>query len=78
MGVIDKVENAIYVTRLFNSMSLEKVVKLLEEECNIIISKEDVEEWKYVGLNNVDFLKVYKMDLMSISTSHFSAKEPTD
>lgn len=68
MGIINDVETAIYRTRLFNSMSLDKVVELLKEECNIEISKEQVEEWRYIGLNNVDFLKVYTMGLMEVNS----------
>lgn len=78
MGIISDVETAIYRTRLFNSMSLDRVVKLVKEECNIEISKEQVEEWRYTGLNNVDFLKVYTMGLMSINTLEVSESEPTN
>ena len=61
--MIEKLESAIELIRLFNSLSFERVLELLKEECGLEFSNEVIEDWKFIGLNNVDFIKIYKMKM---------------
>ncbi len=47
---------AIELKRKYNKMDLEDVVKEFEEFTNQKVPKEAIEEFKFCGLSNIDFL----------------------
>ncbi len=47
---------AIELRRKYNQMDLDDVVKEFEEFTNQKVPKEAIDEFRFCGLNNVDFL----------------------
>lgn len=48
---------AIELVREWNKKTLDEVAKEIEEYTGEEILKEDLEEFRFTGLNNIDFIK---------------------
>ena len=48
---------AIRLVKQWNLKPLNVVVKAIEAHTNKKIPEEVIKEWKYTGLNNIDFIK---------------------
>lgn len=57
---MENLDEAIVVTQFYNNLSFEDFVILFEEAKNIKVPSEKISEWKYIGLNNVDFYKMHE------------------
>ena len=53
---MEKLLLAIELVEEYNCMGLEDVVKKFELFSNQIIPKEAINDFKFIGLNNIDFL----------------------
>jgi len=53
---MDSLRDAIQIIDDYNKMSFNQFADIMEVHFGKI-SKEDREEWKFTGLNNVDFYK---------------------
>jgi len=47
----------------YNSKTLDEIIKELEYYLGEHINKTFIEEWKYTGLNNIDFIKAVLSDV---------------
>ncbi len=56
---ISELIKAIELRRKYNRMKFENFVKELEEYKDIKIPEKVVEQWKFMGLNNTDFIDHY-------------------
>lgn len=56
---------AINTLNRYNEMSLEKFCKKLYKKLRIEVPEASIEEWKFTGLNNVDFFKMSIMPLIT-------------
>ena len=56
--MIEDIEKAIETTKKYNMMSFEQFIWFLEKELDIKFSEKLIKDWKFVGLNNIDFYKL--------------------
>ena len=54
-----ELQAAINKVHRFNKMDFETFIKHFEEYKKVTVPKDLIEEWKFTGLNNVDFFKMY-------------------
>jgi len=54
--ILDDLYNAIEVRKKYNAMKFKDFAKLVEKRLNKKFSKKKISDWKFIGLNNVDFL----------------------
>jgi len=53
---MDKLIEAINIRKHYNSMPFDEFIEEYEQWSGTKVSDEDCETWKFMGLNNVDFL----------------------
>ena len=51
--------DALKVRQKYNKMSLDKFIKKYEEFYKVKIPREVVNEFRFTGLNNIDFIGFY-------------------
>lgn len=50
---------ALLIRKKYNAMSFDEFIKEYEEFFNVKVWEEDKEKWRFIGLNNVDFLTMH-------------------
>ncbi len=60
---ISELIKAIELRKKYNRMKLSDFIKEFEEYKNIKIPEKVIEKWKFIGLNNTDFINHY-IDLL--------------
>ena len=53
---MDKLIEAINIRKHYNSIPFDEFIEEYEQWSGTKVSDEDCETWKFMGLNNVDFL----------------------
>ncbi len=61
---MNDVLDAIKLIKEWNSKTLDEVVKEIENYTGIKITKEDAEDYRVTGLNNIDFIKLRMTDFI--------------
>lgn len=56
---LKSLENAISIYDKYNSMGIDVFYKLVENEYGCKFTEHEISEWKFSGLNNVDFFKMF-------------------
>lgn len=59
---IAKTLEAINYLRMVDSLNLNEIAKVYECELGITIPQKAIDEWKFVGLCNHDFISIYDSD----------------
>jgi len=52
---MEELYNALKIRQKYNAMDFDDFIKIFEKDTNQIVPSEIKEDYKYTGLNNVDF-----------------------
>lgn len=59
---IDSIIDAIKLIDKVNKMPFDDLVNLIESQTLKRFSRRELEDWKYCGLNNKDFIMIHLLD----------------
>lgn len=56
---MEELIRAIEVIKKYNDLDFDILIEIMRKEERTKITDEQIEEFRYMGLNNVDFFKMY-------------------
>ena len=59
---IDSIIDAIKLIDKVNKMPFDDLVNLIESQTHKRFNKQDLEDWKFSGLNNKDFIIIHMIE----------------